>query len=71
MELGYFPVVPPKHNRKNPWEYDKVLYRRRNEVERMFRRLKAFRRIFTRYEKLDIMFCGFVLFALIVDALLV
>ena len=69
-ELGYIPVVPPKSNRKNPWDYDKQLYRQRNQVERLFRRLKRFRRIFTRYDKLDVVFLSFVYFALIVDALI-
>ena len=70
MELGYIPVVPPKSNRKNPWDYDKQLYKQRNQVERLFRRIKRFRRIFTRYDKLDIIFLAFVYFALIVDALM-
>ena len=39
---GLQPVVPPKSNRKEPWEYDMELYKRRNEVERYFRRLKAY-----------------------------
>ena len=30
VELGYIPVVPPKSNRKNPWDYDKQLYKQRN-----------------------------------------
>jgi transposase len=64
------PVVPPKINRLNPWEYDKELYKKRNEVERLFRRLKAFRRIFSRFEKLDVMFIAFIHVALICDALL-
>jgi transposase len=68
-ELGYVPVVPPNPNRLNPWEYDRILYRRRNEIERLFRRLKGFRRVFCRFDKLDVMFAGFVLFALIVEAL--
>ena len=68
-ELGYIPVVPPKKNRIDPWEYDEELYKRRNEVERFFRRIKRFRRVFTRYDKLDIVFSGFILFAMIVDAL--
>ena len=50
VELGYIPVVPPKSNRKNPWPYDKELYNQRNQVERLFRRIKRFRRIFTRYD---------------------
>ena len=68
--LGYIPVVPPKSNRKNPWKYDKQLYKQRNQVERLFRRLKRFRLIFTRYDKLDVIFLAFVYFALIVDALM-
>lgn len=69
FDLGFLPVVPPKQNRLDPWEYDRILYKRRNEVERLFRRLKGFRRIFTRFEKLDVMFLGFLNFALIVDGL--
>lgn len=68
-ELGYSPIVPPKKNRIDPWEYDRELYKRRNEVERFFRRIKRFRRVFTRYDKLDIIFAGFILFAMIFDAI--
>jgi transposase len=60
FEWGYSPIVPPKKNRKNPWKYDTELYKQRNEVERMFRRLKGFRRIATRYDKLDLMFALFI-----------
>ena len=70
VKLGYIPVVPPKSNRKNPWSYDTQLYKQRNQVERLFRRLKRFRRIFTRYDKLDTIFLAFIYFALIVDALM-
>jgi hypothetical protein len=38
-------------------------------VERLFRRLKGFRRIFSRFDKLDVIFLGFIVFALIVEAL--
>ena len=69
LDLGYVPLVPPKSNRLDPWEYDKAMYRKRNEVERLFRRLKGFRRVFSRFDKLDVMFTGFIHFALIVDAL--
>lgn len=69
IDLGYTPVVPPKENRISPWAYDRVLYKRRNEIERLFRRLKGFRRIFSRFEKLDVMFVGFIHFALIVEGL--
>src|SRR5271154_4434802 len=43
LDLGMIPVVPPKSNRIEPWEYDRALYRKRNEIERLFRRLKGFR----------------------------
>ena len=69
LELGFTPVVPPLKTRVDPWEYDREMYKRRNEIERLFRRLKGFRRIFSRFEKLDVLFLGFILFALIVDAL--
>jgi transposase len=69
LGLNFIPVVPPKSNRVNAWEYDRAMYKRRNEIERLFRRLKGFRRIFSRFEKLDVMFIAFINFALIVEAL--
>jgi len=69
LDLGMIPVVPPKITRVEPWEYDRALYKKRNEVERLFRRLKGFRRIFSRFEKLDVVFLSFVHFALIAEAL--
>ena len=66
LDLGFEPVVPPKSNRIESWEYNREMYRRRNEIERLFRRLKGFRCIFSRFEKLDVMFIGFIHFALIV-----
>ena len=58
LELNRIPVVPPKSNRREPWDYDRELYKKRNQVERLFRRLKGFRRIFSRFEKLDVLFSG-------------
>jgi transposase len=49
-QLRFKAVVPPKRNRVKGWDYDEELYQRRNEVERLFRRLKGFRCVFTRYE---------------------
>ncbi len=68
-ELGFTPVVAPKSNRLSPWEYDRAMYHRRNEVERLFRRSKGFRRIVSRFDKLDVMFTAFIHFALIVEEL--
>jgi transposase len=69
FDLGFSPVVPPRRHRRRPWSINDQLYRRRNEIERLFRRLKAFRRIFSRYDKLDVMFTAFIHFALIAEAL--
>ncbi len=70
VEKGLIPIVPPLKSRKEPWEYDKERYKQRNEIERYFLRLKRFRRIFTRYDKLDMVFAGFIFFAMIIDAVL-
>ena len=56
LTLGFTPVVPPRSARVDPWQYDREMYKRRNEIERLFRRLKGFRRIFSRFEKLDTLF---------------
>jgi transposase len=69
LDLNFIPVVPPKSTRISAWQYDRAMYKRRNEIERLFRRLKGFRRIFSRFEKLDVMFVAFITFALIVDGL--
>ena len=45
-------VIPPRKNRKEQRVYDRHLYKDRNVVERFFNRIKQFRRIATRYEKL-------------------
>jgi transposase len=62
-KCGMRPVVPPKSNRKKPWEYDKELYKGRNVVERNFRNIKQFRRVFTRYDKLDETYNAFIAIA--------
>jgi transposase len=69
LDLGFIPVVPPLSTRLKPWRYSKAWYKRRNEIERLFRRLKGFRRIFSRFDKLDVMFMAFLCFALVVEAL--
>ena len=64
--------MTPKHvnyRKLAAWKYDRILYRRRNEIERLFRRLKAYRRIFSRFDKLEVLFAGFIVFALMVEAL--
>ena len=63
---GITPVIPPKSNRLEIIVYDKQSYKQRNKVERLFNKLKQFRRVATRYEKLNANFLAFVLLALIV-----
>lgn len=46
------PVIPGRRNRKRPIQYDERRYRDRWLVEAMFCRLKDFRRVATRYDKL-------------------
>ena len=60
QQLGFVPVVPPNPQRREHWLLDKALYRRRNEVERLFRRIKAWRRVFTRYDKSDVMYAALI-----------
>ena len=49
---GAVPNIPAKSNRKWKPCFSKTLYRQRNLVERFFSKLKHFRRIATRYDKL-------------------
>ena len=58
-------VIPSRARRKVPREYDEELYKERNLIERMFNKLKDFRRVATRYDKLDIAYLGFVFIAAI------
>ena len=56
---GILPVIPPKVTRKDPPSCDRRAYRDRNRIERMFNRLKQFRRIATRYDKTAQSFLAF------------
>lgn len=53
-------VIPPRSNRIAPREFDRHIYKDRNLVERFFNRIKQFRRIATRYDKLAASFMSFV-----------
>ena len=58
---GITPVIPPKANRKNPRKTDFALYCERNLVERFFNKIKHYRGIATRYDKLASTFMAGVL----------
>jgi len=64
-DAGAEAVIPPRSNRKAPRAYDKALYKERNLVERLFNKLKQFRRMATRYDKLLANYEGFVQLAAI------
>ena len=51
-ERGAWANIPPKSNRKDPICFSRHLYRDRNLIERFFNKIKQFRRIATRYDKL-------------------
>ena len=56
-------VIPSRSYRKQPRDYDRLRYRERNIVERFINKIKWYRRIFTRYEKLARRFMAFLHFA--------
>jgi transposase len=56
---GILPIIPPKANRRDPAGCNFRRYRDRNQVERLFNRLKQSRRIATRYDKTASSFLGF------------
>ena len=56
-----------RRNRRRPMSFHRGYYRRRHRVENFFRRIKHFRRISTRYEKLTLTFLTFVQFAAVLD----
>jgi putative transposase len=64
-EAGAEVVIPPKRNRKAQRSYDADLYKERNRIERFFSKLKHFRRVATRYDKLLANYMGFVKLAAI------
>lgn len=53
-------VIPARRNRRNPAPHDQVKYRWRNRIERLFSKLKNWRRIATRYDKTADSYIGFV-----------
>ena len=63
---GIEPSIPPKANRLDIIISDQEGYKQRNKVERLFNKIKQFRRVATRYEKLKANFLAFVTLALIV-----
>ena len=65
FDQGGKPVIPPRRHRRHQHRYNKTIYKERNIIERFFAKLKHFRRVATRYDKLLANFLGFVKIAAI------
>ena len=59
IQRGAVPVIPPRANRKQRRDYDDHLYRERHLIECFFNKIKHYRRIFSRFEKLAGRYLGF------------
>jgi transposase len=64
-ERGGWANIPPRANRKNPVCFSPFLYKQRNRIERFFNKLKYYRRVATRYDKLGSAFLAMVKLACI------
>jgi transposase len=62
-EMGAIAVIPARKNRTQPRDYDRHLYKARHLVECCINKLKWFRRIFSRFDKLDRSYLSFLSFA--------
>ena len=60
IEQGGQPVIPPRRHRKVGRSYDRIAYKQRWGIEGFFAKLKQWRRIATRYDKLAANFLGFI-----------
>jgi len=69
VDRNLFPQVPNKSNAVDPRPYDKTAYKERNKVERLIGKVKQYRRIATRYEKLTRTFKGFLWLAFAIIAI--
>lgn len=58
QQRGIEVVIPPKKNRKDPRDYDALLYQARHLIENFCAKLKQFRAIATRFDKRGLNFLG-------------
>jgi transposase len=59
---GAVPVIPSRSNRRQPRDFDRYVYRERRLIECFINKIKQYRRIFSRFDKLDTRYMGFLAF---------
>jgi len=67
LTQGCLACIPPKSNRRFPAWHHRGFYRQRHKIENLFQRIKIYKRVCTRYEKLAHTFLNFILLAAIFD----
>ena len=67
LAQGCLPCIPPRTGRRYPAWHHRGFYRQRHKIENFFQRIKIFKRISTRYEKLALTFLNFILVAAVFD----
>jgi len=67
LSQGCLASIPPRSGRRSPGWYHRGFYRQRHKIENFFQRLKVYKRISTRYEKLALTFLNFIFFAAVFD----
>lgn len=67
LAQGCVASIPPRSGRRTPAWFHRGFYRQRHKIENFFQRIKVFKRISTRYEKLALTFLNFVLVAAVFD----
>jgi transposase len=63
VDKGIRPCIPGRKSRKTTIRYDKRRYKRRNRIERMFGRIKDWRRVATRYDRSPTVFLSAIMLA--------
>jgi transposase len=67
LAQGCLACIPPRSRRRAPAWYHRGFYRQRHKIENFFQRIKVYKRVSTRYEKLALTFLNFVLVAAVFD----
>ena len=67
LAQGCLASVPPRSGRRAPAWFHRGFYRQRHKIENFFQRIKIYKRVSTRYEKLSLTFLNFILLAAVFD----